>query len=327
MNKLLVVGGQQRRDAVGSDEWFHYERAVGLEISLPSGSVRPVLSHITPPHLCAAENAAITFKAGTIQGDRLYLCTQTEIFIYALPSYRLEHSISHPYLNDVHHVRPTENGTLLVANTGLDQILELSLEGQVLREWPCHDVDTWTRFDRNIDYRKVITTKPHQVHPNYLSSVGNELRITRFQQQDSVVLPSLDRPIPLPEGRPHDGIAVDDRLIFTTVNGWVIEVDARTGTRLRTTNLNELAPREETLGWCRGIAAEGESVWVGFSRLRPTKFRENISWIKHGFQRVGIYNTLPTRISLYDLKRRVLMREVELESEQLNAVFSILPLD
>jgi hypothetical protein len=188
-------------------------------------------------------------------------------------------------------------------------------------------VDTWTRFDRNIDYRKVITTKSHQVHPNYLSSVGNELRITRFQQQDSVVLPSLDRPIPLPEGRPHDGIAVDDRLIFTTVNGWVIEVDARTGTRLRTTNLNELAPREETLGWCRGIAAEGESVWVGFSRLRPTKFRENISWIKHGFQRVGIYNTLPTRISLYDLKRRVLMREVELESEQLNAVFSILPLD
>jgi hypothetical protein len=42
--------------------------------------------------------------------------------------------ISHPYLNDIHSLMRTSRG-LLVTSSGVDAILELSLEGEVLWEW------------------------------------------------------------------------------------------------------------------------------------------------------------------------------------------------
>jgi hypothetical protein len=80
-------------------------------------------------------------------------------------------------------------------------------------------------------------------------------------------------------------------------------------------------PGGPTLGWCRGLSVmDDRRAWVGFSRIRPTKFVENISWIKNGFKQ----RRRPTRIALYDLARAKCLREVELESLGLHTVFSII---
>ena len=67
------------------------------------------------------------------------------------------------------------------------------------------------------------------------------------------------------------------------------------------------------------LMAEG-MIWVGFSRIRPTRFRDNVSWVARGFKR-----TLPTRIALYDLTRRTCVMEHDLEPMGIGAVYSILP--
>ena len=59
---------------------------------------------------------------------------------------------------------------------------------------------------------------------------------------------------------------------------------------------------------------------MGFSKLRRTKLRQNLSWIRHGFQEVP---RLPTRIALYDLEHPARLKEIDLEPAGLNAVFSI----
>jgi hypothetical protein len=46
---------------------------------------------------------------------------------------------------------------------------------------------------------------------------------------------------------------------------------------------------------------------------------ENVKWIKHGFQEVE----RPTRIALYDIKARTCLKEINLESSQLNVLFGI----
>jgi hypothetical protein len=63
------------------------------------------------------EQPAILFKSGTLQGDLLYTCTQTEVMVYRVPSVRAVAYVSLPHFNDVHHVRPTPDGNLPRAPT------------------------------------------------------------------------------------------------------------------------------------------------------------------------------------------------------------------
>jgi hypothetical protein len=75
---------------------------------------------------------------------------------------------------------------------------------------------------------------------------------------------------------------------------------------------------DRLLGWCRGLLVGGGKVWVGFSRIRPTKFREALSWIRQGFAQSS-----PTHIACYDLDKRRCLKEIDLEAYGLNAVFNI----
>ena len=76
--------------------------------------------------------------------------------------------------------QPGADGTVLVADTGLDLVVEVSLQGEVLREWSVLEDDTWQRFSRAIDYRKVPETKPHKSHPNHVFRLGDEITKSRF---------------------------------------------------------------------------------------------------------------------------------------------------
>jgi len=323
MRSLYVTGGQQRAPrplAADSNDWYEYRQGLILEVVPETGEVHRRVEYVSPPAACAAENPQILFKSGTLRRDRLYVCTQTELLIYTLPNFRPAGYISLPCFNDLHHVRPTPAGTLLAANSGLDMVQELTLDGKVLREWSTLGEPAWLRFSRAIDYRKGVSTKPHMSHPNYVFTIDDQVWATRFQQKDAVCLTQPGRRIVIDIERPHDGVLHDGLLYFTTVNGNIVIANPATLAIEAVIDLSRLHPPDTLLGWCRGILLDGDKAWVGFSHIRPTRLRENIAWVARGFRQV-----LPTRLACYDLARRRLVAEIDLQAHGLNAVFSIFP--
>ena len=82
------------------------------------------------------------------------------------------------------------------------------------------------------------------------------------------------------------------------------------------------APAAPGGGWCRGVLpVDGERVWVGFTRIRPTRWKEKVRWIKNMVSGV----CPPTRLVLYDLARSQCLDSVNLEPLGLHAVFNAVP--
>ncbi len=321
---LYIVGGRQRRTFRQFREWQSYDRARILRLDRRTMAISECVSYVSPAEVCHEQTPAVVFKAASLVEDRLYACTETEVLIYRLPGFDRIGYLSHRNFNDVHHVVPTREGTLLVALTGLDMVGEYDLDGRALRHWTVVDEKPWERFSPDIDYRKIPTTKPHRSHPNYVFTIGEDIWVTRFEQSDARCLTRKEKPIDLGSHRVHDGIFHEGYLYFTQVTGHILKVDPNTLQVVEDIDLNLVEPRRpQELGWCRGLAFEGDEVWVGFTRIRHTKIRENLSFLKHGFERVGAYNTLPTRVACYNIPQRRLLHEVNLEDLRLNAVFSL----
>ena len=322
LDSVYIIGGRQRvsRSVLDNDQtWYEYEKGVVLHVDLPTGRAETCLEYLSPPE-AAGDNDPILFKSGTAEGGRLYLCTQTELLVYDLPDFELANYISLPYFNDVHHVRPAPNGNLLVANSGLEMVVELTPAGDTVRAWNVLGEDPWRFVSPEVDYRRGISTKPHRAHPNYVFCVGDDVWATRFEQKDAVCLTQPGRSIDIGLERVHDGVLYDGRLYFTTVNGYLVIANPDNCRVEETINLNALHEEDTLLGWCRGVLLDGHRAWIGFSRIRPTRFRETLSWVRQGFRR-----SLPTHIACYDLISQELLAEINLEEQGLNAVFSIFP--
>jgi hypothetical protein len=298
--------------------WYKYARGQLLVVDPASGSVSTRLSYESPPDVVADEEPAVLFKQGTLANGFMYLTTQTEVLVYSFPDLTVEHYISLPRFNDVHHVRPSGNGTLLVVNTGLDQLVEMDYDGAIVREWNALGKDPWEGFDKEVDYRKVGSTKPYESHPNHVFLLDEEVWLTRFNQMDAVSVDNPARRIDIGVERVHDGVVFGDHVYFTAVDGHVAIADKDTLEIVEIIDLKGIESGKRLLGWCRGIVPDEDGIWVGFTRLRPTAIRENVAWVKGGFRK-----SMPTHIARYDLKRRTLEQRIELEDHNLNAVFSI----
>jgi hypothetical protein len=323
MTRLYVTGGQQRNARSlleGEAFWYKYHKGLVVEVDTVGGQVERRVEYVSPPNVCADEDPAILFKCGTLDGDRLYVSTQTEAMVYTLPDFTLAAYVSLPCFNDVHHARPSRDGHLLVANSGLDMVLEVTLDGEILRIWNTLCEDSWEHFDKQIDYRRVTSLKPHRSHPNHVFYVGDDLWVTRFEQRDALCLTDPSKRIDIGLERVHDGHLYNGYIYFTTVNGYIAIANAETLRVEELIDLNAIAPPDALLGWCRGLFVENGSVWLGFSRLRLTKVRQNVSWVRKGFRR-----DLPTRVARYDLARRIFVEEIDLQAHGLDAIFSILP--
>lgn len=322
--KLFVFGGRQRKRVLKLDEeWTLYEKAVILEVDARTGEACLRAEHETPPNARAEGDSSVLFKAGALEGNKLYACTSTEVLIYELPHFSLSNYISLPCFNDLHHVRPSKKGNLLIANTGLDMVIELATDGTVLREWGALAEDPWRRFSRTTDYRKVDTTKPHHAHPNHVFCLDEHLWVTRAQQKDAICLTDRSRRIEIGGAYIHDGCLFGDFIYFTSVDGRVILVDRAS---LKISQIIDLKTIRESagelLGWCRGLWVIDERyIWVGFTRVRKTKFMENINWVRHA----GSDQSKPARIALYDIVAKTCVTEIDLEKFGLNVVFNMMP--
>lgn len=324
MNKIYLSGGRLRSTIFRKlEEWQSTDRACLVELDLETNRSRTCVDYVSPSEACPDELPAILFKSASVRGDTLYACTSTEVLIYEIPIFKLRHYISLPCFNDLHHVYPTSKDTLLVVSTGLDLVVEITTDGKLVNEWGVLGDDTWTRFSRDIDYRKVPTTKPHKSHPNHAFELNGEYWATRLHQRDCVCLTSPGPRIDIAVQRPHDGYLFRDKIYFTTVDGHVVIASQSSLQVEQVIDLNQMTgPSDQTLGWCRGVLPlDDRYLWVGFTRVRPTKFVENVSWIKHGGQQV----LRPSHIALYDLQSKKCEREIEIEPHGIGVVFSLLP--
>ena len=327
---LWVVGGEQRVQFSKPKEWTQYRKAMVIEVR--DGRPQEALAYESPPERCPdGETPSHVFKAATFEGDTAYLCTQTEVLVCDFPGFRIRRVISLPCFNDLHHVAPAPDGRLFVAVTGLDAVAELTPEGELIRLVSVLGGSPWDRFSPDVDYRKVPTTKPHRAHPNFIFFLDGRPWVTRFNQRDAVPVDGVNGRPPFDIGSEegvHDGHIVDDGLFFTTVSGCVVRFDLATGEKT-VFDLNRLNEPDEDrpLGWCRGVlpVGDGRQAWVGFSRLRYTTLRRNLSWVRHGFRETEHHRERPTRIALYDLRcgRPDLRRQIDLEGVRMGAVFSI----
>jgi hypothetical protein len=323
VEKLFVVGGRPKKDAHGRDIYGHQQGMI-VKLDPSSRMVARCVEYESPPEARSSSDSPVLFTAGTVHGDTFYACTQTEVLLYQLPGFERVGYLSLPSFNDVHHVRPTPEGTLLVVSTGLDMVIEVTREGEVRREWSVLGEDQWARFDKRVDYRRVASTKPHMSHPNYVFEARGEIWVTRFEQRDAVCLTHPGRRIDIGVERPHDGIVHGRHVYFTTVDGHVVIANLETYEVERIVDLKELSDPKCLLGWCRGLLVlDEERMVIGFSRLRPTKFRDKTAWATRLMQKRKLAPSLPTRVAMYDLRRGTLCWEKNLEEEGLGTVFSI----
>ena len=325
MAKLYVVGGKQKQLAVKrEEEWNLYESALILEVDTVSGAVEVCVEYKTPPEARAHRDSSSVFKSSTRVGNMLYACTNTEIITYRLPDFEVLNYVSLRCFNDVHHVTPSHDGNLLVVSTGLDMVLRMTPQGNVIEDWSVIDEPVWQRFSRDIDYRKIESTKPHRAHPNFVFELDNEVWVTRFQQRDAICLSRRGPRIAIDIERPHDGLVSGQDLFFTTVDGHLVIAGKACRSIKQIIDLRKVDDSDSLLGWCRGVLPQNaDRCWVGFTRVRKTKILENILWVKRVFKEGMVEK--PTHITLYSLSEMSRIQEIDLEAFGMNIIFSILP--
>lgn len=323
-DRLYVLGGRQRKPIQKIvEEWSSYEAALILEIDTRTGSTRTISEYTTPTIARATERSSVLFKAGAVVGDKLYTCTPTEVLVFDVPEFTVANYISLPCFNDLHHVVPDSAGNLLVTSTGLDLVVKIDPKGTVLQEWNVLGENPWDKFSRDVDYRKVETTKPHRSHPNFVFELNGQIWVTRFEQRDAISLSEPHKRIDIGIEAPHDGYVCGKYIYFTTVDGHLV-IAGRDSLQLeRVVDLTAINGAEMLLGWCRGLlCVDSTKFWVGFTRIRRTRFRENLFWLNHKLRNRMLRK--PTHIALYDISAGICLREFDLEQHGMNVVFSIL---
>lgn len=318
--EVFIIGGKHKSNARNLESEYRWEQAKILKLDTTNFDIEEVVNYRTPEGLCPPD-ASVIFKSCSIRGHRLYTCTSTEVLVYDIRDFRLVEHITHKYFNDLHHVVPDEHGNVYVVSTGLDAVFLVDRLGTLLKAWSVIDQCIWDRFDPEIDYRIVLSTKPHGSHPNHITVYKQQLLVTRFNQKDIIDLNDHRRRLKIEVEKPHDGAIFLDRMYITTVDGHVVIADPERLRIVRVIDLNKLNHSPYSLGWCRGILAVNEcEIIVGFTRIRPTKFKTNLSWLRQNFHSL---KSLPTRVASFNTEEMKVNWEVNLERHNFNGIFSI----
>lgn len=265
-------------------------------------------------------NPSLMFKFCDITDDLIIPVTNSEIIEFDRKTFEIKNVVTHPSFNDLHSVKLIGERYYLV-NTGLEILQVVTRKGDIVEEYNIAETHTWERFSREIDYRKIGSTKPHEVHFNNVFTVKDEIFVTRLAQKDAINIRNPEDKFMIEVGAPHDGVVSGDNVYFTTTDGSLVIFDAGTRRRTSVININELLEKSglKPGGWCRGVLPISETrILVGYTRLRHTKFREFISWAK----RFGD-SPAPTRILELDLQEMKIAKQFIYPGKSGSALFSI----
>jgi hypothetical protein len=272
------------------------------------------------PSLAAHQEA--TSASFTAEG-LLLQPAHTELLWIDPASLRIVRRVSHPLFHGVHSATESADGTLVVTCAGLDSVLELAPDGELLRHH-------WLRAGRFADAYGGVTDfrtvdhkgfDPHSHHPNHALRVGDDLWATCFETRECRTVRG-DRMIPLPEAIPHDGILRGGLMWFTQVDGRVVAVDPVTLSRRVDLDLRTMTTARGLLGWCRGIEVVGSRLFVGMTMLRASRHREVLRMLLRGEDGAK----LPTRLLVIDLDRRRIVRDTELGNAEGGTIYSVVAL-
>lgn len=320
MTELLVFGGRNHPNPHQRPAWDRYDLCVLLKIRESDGAVLQRLEYPGWP-LDREVGVSRTFRAATIVGDLAYTCTGTQVVKIDLRTFQVAETQTHRYFNDLHQVNLID-GRLFVAATGVDSVLEFDDKFELVKRYQVGTDAVLTRFGPDADYRRIPYTKPHEAHPNFVETWDGELWVTNWEAGRVESL-SSQRRYYVASHRIHDGIPKFGKIWFTSVNGAVVRMQPTDGT-IETFELAAMTPTNRALGWCRGIAPVGEDgVYVGFSKLRETKLRENLKWLGNKLLKQEFALSEPTHVARYDLAKRTRLWDTDLDEHGMNAVFSI----
>lgn len=275
-----------------------------------SGELIHRCEYRTPPEL-QAPGQKMQLTGYCFVDERIYVCSHTEIVVFdEWPPREPAGRISLPSFNDLHHCLAWEGG-LAVANTGLETVDLISLDGTLLQRWDVLDpADRARRPDvEGVDLRRLADTKPHYAHPNHLFELEGDLWVTQLRPRRASCLTASRPDIEIAAGMPHDGSPIGGRPTFTTVNGCLVRMDEATGAGLETYDLGAMMDGPELLGWCRGVCEDPraeDARYVAFSRSRRTRWREFGFRVKQG------YDPPPTQICRYDLAAGRMSGQIEI---------------
>jgi len=319
--KILMTGGVQRSNASKLGEGRRYKRAMLCRLDWDTGALETLFTLDKPNEHYPDDTPNMLFTSSTLDNDKLYLCSETEIFIFQYPQLKLLNTVSYPFFHNMHHVTPVAEG-VAVASTGLDLVVILDRETlEPVKFLHALGKDPWSRFSRDVDYRKVHSTKPHEAHPNYIFSRKGELWATRFNQKDAVCLTDQEKRIDIGIERVHDGHLIGDHIYFTCVNGFIVIVNSDTLKIDEVVDLGALEESNSPLGWCRGLAIEQGKAYVGFSKIRKTAVRDNVKWL---FDFVGAKEKKDTRVVEYDLETKCKVTERLMPKGSMDTIYSVI---
>lgn len=324
--KILITGGiypndWQKIQEKYAENYMRFCKAEILEIDWDSGEVVNKINYVSPEE---SKNPSMMFKGGQVWNDKLNVVTNSEIVIYDTNTWKVENVITNKTFNDLHGVLQEED-KYWVVNTGLEIIQLVDYHGNVIDQKNYATRETWDRFVESEDYRKVGSTKPHEIHINHIFRYKNELCVTRMLNKDACGLNGKSTIFDIGVGNPHDGVVENSKIYFTTTNGKIIvfENGAEGVLEKEVIDVNEILGKSnsKTGGWCRGILPlDDDRVIVGFTKIRGTKFNEFITWAKAK----GQISTAPTRLLEIDIKNKQLVKEMEYPEKLGTAIFSIL---
>ena len=324
-NGLLITGGCLRPNGFELGEGKYYGKAGLLKLDLTTGQFSTLLSKADGGANYPAEHPNQQFTAACLDGDTLWLPTDTEVYQYQLPQLTQLKCFSHPCFHNIHSVHLLDN-ELVVTSTGMDNIVVLCPEsGEIKRIINTEGKDPWHRFDPKTDYRLIHSTRPHDSHPNYVFKLDNKLWATRCTHDDAVCLDDVTDRIDVAhqdEMSVHDGIWWQDKLVFTRVDGYLVIVDPKTRKVIEKYDpfANE---RNRPLGWCRGLMVDGDIFYIGYSKLRKTKLMSKLKFISQGnFKYMDGNEAL---VVAYNMNTKKVLDTYGIPAGMLDAIYGILP--
>lgn len=325
--KLLITSGKLRENGFELGEGKYYGCASLLCLDTASSTVEQLLAVREGNENFPEIHPNLEFTVGDVEGDKLWLATDTEIRLYQYSSLVLLKTFSHPCFHNIHSVA-VRGDELYVTSTGLDMVVVLNKhDGSIVKYLNAEGKPPWHRFSPDTDYRKLHSTRPHDAHPNYVFWIANEPWVTRCTQEDAVMLADTNKKIDISGARKpisvHDGIVSGERVFFTTVDGAIVIADTKTRQIIETIEIARMEGYGGLRGWCRGLYIVGDIAYVGFSRLRETRRREKVEWVKSLLQK-GRAVTECSVLAI-DLGQLKILADYRMPAGMIDAIYSILP--
>jgi len=183
------------------ENFILFNTAELLILDWNSKSVVKKINHVSEPE---ALNPSLMFKGCEVSEGVARVVTNTEIVEYDLNTYEKINVITDKTFNDLHAIMKHDNKYYIV-NTGLEMLQIADSKGEIIKEYNMAKSETWTRFDKNFDYRHTGSTKPHDSHLNNVFQIDNEIYVTRLLDKDASDL-SKKSVFNNDVSNPHDGL-------------------------------------------------------------------------------------------------------------------------